>query len=113
MGSTAPALLARPKVWFAAHGITHIHRVVTNNGACYRSNDLARIIGHRTRHQRTRPYTLASSRATATLAISRRLRRAVNASQRWCNLRLPSWPRARAAAGAWSQRRSITWPGLR
>jgi len=56
-GSTAPALLARLKVWFAAHGITHIHRVVTDNGACYRSNDLARIIGHRTRHQRTRPYT--------------------------------------------------------
>lgn len=56
-GATAAAFLARAKVWFAAHGITHIHRVVTDNGACYRSNDFARIIGTRTRHQRTRPFT--------------------------------------------------------
>ena len=33
-GATAAAFLARAKVWFAAHGITHIHRVVTDNGAC-------------------------------------------------------------------------------
>ena len=39
------------------HGITHIHRIVTDNGACYRSNDFARIVGHRTRHQKTKPYT--------------------------------------------------------
>lgn len=56
-GTTAAAFLARAKVWFAAHGITHIHRVITDNGACYRSNDFARIVGHRTRHQRTRPHT--------------------------------------------------------
>ncbi len=56
-GSTAAAFLARAKVWFATHGITHIHRVVTDNGACYRSADFARIVGHQTRHQRTRPYT--------------------------------------------------------
>src|SRR5699024_1232899 len=31
-GATAAAFLARAKVWFAAHGITHIHRVVTDNG---------------------------------------------------------------------------------
>lgn len=36
-GSTAAAFLVRAKAWFAAHGITHIHRVVTDNGACYRS----------------------------------------------------------------------------
>lgn len=42
-GVTAAAFLARAKVWFAAHGITHIHRVVTDNGACYRSGDFARI----------------------------------------------------------------------
>jgi transposase InsO family protein len=36
---------------------THIHRIVTDNGACYRSNDFARIVGHRTRHQKTKPYT--------------------------------------------------------
>ena len=56
-GTTAAAFLARAKVWFAAHGITHIHRVVTDNGACYRSNDFARIVGKTTRHQRTKPYT--------------------------------------------------------
>jgi hypothetical protein len=33
------------------------HRVVTDNGACYRSGDFARIIGNQTRHQRTKPYT--------------------------------------------------------
>ena len=56
-GTTAAAFLARAKVWFAAHGITHIRRIVTDNGACYRSNDFARIVGHRTRHQKTKPYT--------------------------------------------------------
>lgn len=56
-GSTAAAFLARAKVWFAAHGITHIHRVVTDNGACYRSGDFARVVGKATRHQKTKPYT--------------------------------------------------------
>jgi transposase InsO family protein len=56
-GATAAAFLARAKVWFAAHGITHIHRVVTDNGACYRSGDFARIVGKRTRHQKIRPFT--------------------------------------------------------
>lgn len=56
-GATAAAFLARAKVWLATHGITHIHRVITDNGSCYRSNDFARIIGNQTRHQRTRPYT--------------------------------------------------------
>ena len=56
-GTTAAAFLARAKVWFAAHGITQIHRVVTDNGACYRSGDFARIIGNQTRHQKTKPYT--------------------------------------------------------
>ena len=56
-GETAAAFLSRAKVWFAAHGITHIHRVITDNGACYRSNDFARIVGTKTRHQRTKPYT--------------------------------------------------------
>jgi transposase InsO family protein len=56
-GATAAAFLARAKAWFAAHGITHIHRVVTDNGACYRSTDFARIVGNRTRHQKTKPFT--------------------------------------------------------
>lgn len=45
-GATAAAFLARAKVWFAAHGIFHIHRVLTDNGACYRSGDFARIVGN-------------------------------------------------------------------
>lgn len=56
-GTTAAAFLARAKVFFAAHGITHIHRVITDNGPCYRSSDFARIVGRQTRHQRTKPYT--------------------------------------------------------
>ncbi|GAA2578880.1 IS481 family transposase [Streptomyces roseoviolaceus] len=56
-GATAAAFLARAKVWFAAHGINHLQRVVTDNGACYRSRAFARIIGNRTRHQKTKPYT--------------------------------------------------------
>ncbi|TDC51004.1 IS481 family transposase [Actinomadura sp. KC345] len=56
-GATASAFLARAKIWFAAHGIVHIHRIVTDNGACYRSNDFARIVDDQTRHQTTRPYT--------------------------------------------------------
>jgi transposase InsO family protein len=55
--ATAAAFLARAKVWFAAHGINHIHWVVTDNGACHRSGDFARIVGQGTRHQRTKPYT--------------------------------------------------------
>ena len=56
-GATAAAFLARAKVWFTADGITHIHRVVTDNGACYRSGDFARIVGTTTRHQMTKPFT--------------------------------------------------------
>ncbi len=56
-GATAAAFLARAKVWFAAHGITHIHRVVTDNGSCYRSGDFTRIVGTKTRHQKTKPFT--------------------------------------------------------
>jgi transposase InsO family protein len=44
------------RVWFAAHGITHIERIVTDNGACYRARDFARVL-HGARHQRLTPYT--------------------------------------------------------
>ncbi|WP_394817681.1 MULTISPECIES: hypothetical protein [Streptomyces] len=47
--------MAEVVFWFDAHGITHIHRVVTDNGACYRSGDFARIVGNRTRHRKTKP----------------------------------------------------------
>ncbi|MFJ1589683.1 IS481 family transposase [Kitasatospora albolonga] len=56
-GATAAEFLARAKIWFAAHGIGHIHRVVTDNGACYRSGDFARLVGDQSQHQRTKPYT--------------------------------------------------------
>jgi transposase InsO family protein len=56
-GATAAAFLARAKVWFAAHGITHLHRVITDNGSCYRAADFTRLVGTRTRHQKTRPFT--------------------------------------------------------
>jgi transposase len=56
-GATAAEFLARAKVWFAAHGIIHLHRIVTDNGSCYRSTDFTRIVGRRTRHQKTRPFT--------------------------------------------------------
>lgn len=55
-GTTAAAFLARAKVFFAAHGITRIHRVITDNGACYRSQTFARILGRRTKHRRTKPF---------------------------------------------------------
>jgi hypothetical protein len=34
-----------------------MHRSVTDNRACYRSNNFARILGHRTHHEKTNPYT--------------------------------------------------------
>ncbi|AZL08204.1 IS481 family transposase [Brevibacterium aurantiacum] len=53
---TAIAFLHRARAWFAAHGITRINRVVTDNGACYRADAFARaMLG--SRHQRITPYT--------------------------------------------------------
>lgn len=54
--ATAVAFLHPARVWFAAHGITHIERVVTDNGVCYRADAFARaLLG--SRHQRITPYT--------------------------------------------------------
>lgn len=54
--STAIAFLHRARAWFAAHGITRIERLVTDNGACYRADAFTRaLLG--SRHQRIRPYT--------------------------------------------------------
>ena len=33
-GATSAAFLERAKTWFAAHGITALERIVTDNGAC-------------------------------------------------------------------------------
>lgn len=54
--ATAIAFIHRARAWFAAHGITHIKRIVTDNGACYRAEDFGRaLLG--SRHQRITPYT--------------------------------------------------------
>jgi transposase InsO family protein len=55
-GVTAVAFLARARDWFAAHGISAIERIITDNGACYRSRAFAAATGE-ARHQRTAPYT--------------------------------------------------------
>jgi transposase InsO family protein len=53
---TAIAFLHRARAWFTAHGIAHIERIVTDNGACYRADAFARaLLG--AHHQRTTPYT--------------------------------------------------------
>ncbi|SIR23881.1 Integrase core domain-containing protein [Micromonospora avicenniae] len=54
--TTAVAFMQRARAWFAAHGITRIERIVTDNGACYRAEAFARaLLG--SRHQRITPYT--------------------------------------------------------
>lgn len=56
--STAIAFTHRTRAFFAAHGIIHIHihRIVTDNGACYKAHDFAQAL-HGARHQRITPYT--------------------------------------------------------
>jgi len=46
----------RARVFFAAHGIGHLHRVVTDNGSCYRAKYFAKVL-HGGRHQRITLYT--------------------------------------------------------
>ncbi|WP_407659386.1 integrase core domain-containing protein [Lipingzhangella rawalii] len=57
-GGQPPRLpfLARATVFFAAHGVTHIHRLNTDNGACCRSQVFSRIVGPPTKHRRTQPF---------------------------------------------------------
>jgi transposase InsO family protein len=54
---TAVGFWARARAWFAAHGITRITRVVTDNGSCYRSKAFTRATGHASRHQLIKPFT--------------------------------------------------------
>lgn len=54
--STAVGFVHRARAFFAAHGIDHVHRIVTDNGACYKARDFAKVL-HGARHQRIRPYT--------------------------------------------------------
>ena len=51
-------VFCRTRAFFAAHGITRIHRAVTNNGANYRAKDFTRSVsGLAGRHQRIFPHT--------------------------------------------------------
>jgi transposase InsO family protein len=51
---TAAAFWLRAQAWFASYGI-QVRRVLTDNGACYRSKDFAAALGQIV-HKRTRPY---------------------------------------------------------
>jgi hypothetical protein len=53
---TAIGFTHRARAFFARHGITHVHRLVTDNGACYRAHDFATVL-RGARHQRITPYT--------------------------------------------------------
>lgn len=55
-GATAAGFLDRARIWFAEHGITSIERIVTDNGACYRSAVFTDAVLP-ARHQRITPYT--------------------------------------------------------
>lgn len=52
---TAIGFVNRARVFFSAHGIDRITRLVTDNGACYRAADFAKAL-HGARHQRVTPY---------------------------------------------------------
>ncbi len=56
--TTKIGFVHRARAFFAAHGITRITRVVTDNGSNYRAKDFTRtVLSVAARHQRTRPYT--------------------------------------------------------
>lgn len=54
-GATAAAFWQRAAKFFKANSIKRIRRVLTDNGACYRSRAFATALA-RTRHKRTLPY---------------------------------------------------------
>lgn len=55
---TAAAFWHRAVAFFATHDIVPIHRVLTDNGSCYRSRAWAAALATtKTKHKRTRPYT--------------------------------------------------------
>jgi transposase InsO family protein len=53
---TAVGFVFRARAFLAAHGITRIERIVTDNGACYKARDFAKVLLG-ARHQRIAPYT--------------------------------------------------------
>ena len=56
-GTTAAGFWQRAVRWFRRHGIRRIRRVLTDNGACYRSWAFAAALAaSHTHHKHTRPY---------------------------------------------------------
>ncbi|OFK05883.1 transposase [Kocuria sp. HMSC066H03] len=56
--ATTIGFFCRARAFFVAHGVTRIHRVVTDNGANYRAEDFTRTVeALASRQQRIRPYT--------------------------------------------------------
>lgn len=55
-GPTTAGFIRRARAFFAAHGITDIQRVITDNGSCYRSHAFAKALPTNSEHRRTRPY---------------------------------------------------------
>ena len=51
----AAGFWTRANAFFTTAGIT-VTRVLTDNGACYRSNDFKQALGSDVKHKRTRPY---------------------------------------------------------
>lgn len=57
-GATAAAFWLRAVLFFAEHGITHIHRCLTDNGPAYKSKLFNEALaGTGTTHKYTRPHT--------------------------------------------------------
>src|SRR5262245_36423769 len=55
-GDTAAGFWTRALRWFADHGVT-VERVLSDNGACYRSRAWAQVCAtNNETHKRTRPY---------------------------------------------------------
>ena len=54
-GETAAAFWIRARTFFTEHGITAT-AVMTDNGACYRSDAFAAALGQNVTHRRTRPF---------------------------------------------------------
>lgn len=52
---TAAGFWSRANAYFTQAGIT-VQRVLTDNGACYRSRDFTQALGEAISHKRTRPY---------------------------------------------------------
>ena len=55
-GETAARFLTRATAFFTAHGITHIDRVITDNGSCYRSRRFTQALPEGAEHRRARPF---------------------------------------------------------